>query len=59
MLCVFKCPKLSLQMLALEREDYFWTCCQGSAKLLLEAYTLISLRFSCLVNVEIVLGPVS
>lgn len=23
MLCVFKCPKLSLQMLALECEDYF------------------------------------
>lgn len=40
MLCVFKCPKLSLQMLALECEDYFWTCCQGSAKLLLEAAPL-------------------
>lgn len=46
-------------MLALECEDYFWTCCQGSAKLLLETCARISPVFSCFLNVEIVLGPAS
>lgn len=46
-------------MLALECEDYFWTCCQGSAKLLFETCARISPLFSCLLNVEIVLGPAS
>lgn len=57
MLCVLNV--LSLQMLALECEDYFWTCCQGSAKLLLETCGRISPLFSSLLNVEIVLGPAS